>query len=260
MKFGRKPAVHNLRTMRSALALAPHLDALGPAPANSNDYVAAVVAKATYEGTWGMLGNDTVGCCVIADDGHYEMLRTANSGTIAQPTTAEILAQYSAETGYDPSQTQPDGTNPTDNGTDETGDCQYMISTGLLGHKSQATAMVNPSNLDHVKWTMQIFGRCRMGISVTQKMMDQFNAGEPWSDTDTTAAAEDHDVPLVLYTGQTLYVVTWGRLQLVTEACFRALCCFEAHAEAFPDWITSQGTAPSGLDMEHLISDLQAVT
>lgn len=63
-----------------------------------------------------MLGNDVVGDCTFASKGHQLMMVTANTGSILIPTTAQILAACSDLTGYDPSQTQPDGSNPTDQG------------------------------------------------------------------------------------------------------------------------------------------------
>src|SRR5271166_3827704 len=98
LKFGRKPAVHTERTRKSEKTMSIYLDTLGSPPVVSNDYIGAVT-KQSPSG-WGMMGNDQYGCCVEADDGHYLMLRTANSGSIVIPTTDQILKLYSAETGF----------------------------------------------------------------------------------------------------------------------------------------------------------------
>src|SRR5580658_4087447 len=66
---------------------------------------------------WGMLGNDQVGDCVIAAMMHFIMAATSNSGQPAQFTTELAIQLYSAITGYDPSQTDATGFNPTDQGT-----------------------------------------------------------------------------------------------------------------------------------------------
>jgi hypothetical protein len=251
MKLGRRPAVHTRRTMRSALALARALDPLGTAPPASNDYVAAV--NAATGGNWQMLGNDQYGCCVEADDGHFLMLRTANVGKIVTPTTADILALYSAETGFN--QADPN----TDTGTDETSDCQYMVTTGLLGHKADGTAMVDISNLDHVRWSIQLFGSCKFGINLPQSAMNQFNAGQPW-----TVVADDggiiggHDVLGVKYDGTMFYAVTWGKLQPVAPPWILKYAD-EGHALMFADWIESTGTSPSGFSLAPLLSDLSEI-
>jgi hypothetical protein len=252
LKFGRKPAVHNERTKQSGFAMDRALAPLGAAPAVSNDYVAAV--DAVTGGNWQMLGNDQWGDCCEADDGHYLMLRTANQGPMVIPTTAEVLALYSAETGFDPS-------NPnTDQGTDEVSDCEFMVNTGLLGHKAESTAFVDPHNENYLKWCIQLFGGCKFGINFPQSAMDQFNAGQPW-----TVVANDggiiggHDVVGVKYDGTYFYVVTWGKLQAVSPAWIDQYAD-EAHVLLFPDWIAANGASPAGFSLMTLIEDLKAIS
>jgi len=256
-KLGRLPARHTRRTMRSALAMARALDPLGPAPPVSNDYVAAVTAA------WGMLGNDRLGDCVPADTGHALMLRTANVSTIVVPTEANVVALYSAVTGFDPN-AAPDasGENPTDQGTDEVTMCQYMMSTGWLGHRSAGTGAVDPANLDHVRWCVQLFGSCRLGVTLPQSASDQFDAGQPWDVAGNATIVGGHDVPIVKYDSSYFYVVTWGSLVPMTPAFLARYVANdqgEAHAELYPDWIRSQGLAPAGLDLATLEADLRAI-
>ena len=252
LKFGKKPAVHNERTKQSGFVMDRILAPLGTAPVVSNDYVAAV--NAVTQGNWQMLGNDEWGDCVEADDGHYLMLRTANVGPMVVPTTAEVLAIYSAETGFDIN-------NPsTDQGTDEASDCEFMVSTGLLGHKADATAFLDPHNENYLKWSIQLFGGCKFGVNFPQSAMDQFNAGEPW-----TVVASDggiiggHDVLGVQYDAGFFYVVTWGRLQPVTPEWIDQYAD-EAHVLLFADWINAVGAAPSGFSLETLLEDLRAIS
>ena len=254
-KFGRNPAVHTLRTFRNGLALARALDPLGTPPAASNDYVAAVnAATGGAGGAWGMMGNDSVGDCTIADCGHQIMLHTANASTIVIPTQQDILSAYSAATGYDPS-------NPaSDQGANETSVCQFMETTGILGHKSNGDAMVDPANLDHIRWCIQLFGACRLGIEVPDYLMTQFNLGKPWAYDVTQSQTSEggHDVPLVKYDGQYFYCVTWGKLQPIDPSFFskHAGLVDEAHAEVYADWIKSTGVAPSGFDLSQLLADM----
>lgn len=247
---GKKPAVHTMHTMRSALVMQKHLSALGPPPTASNDYVAAV--NAATGGDWGMMGNDAVGDCTCADDGHKLMLRSANSASkIVIPTADQILAQYTAITGYD-------GTpgDQTDEGADELTVCQYMKANGLLGSKSDDFASLDPNNFDFLKWGIQLFGAVRIGINLPNSAEDQFSADQPWAPVAGSAIEGGHDVPLVHYDSQYFYCVTWGKLQPVVPA-FLPAYCDEAHLELFYDWIKEQGTAPSGLDLNQLDSDLK---
>jgi hypothetical protein len=257
LKLGRKPAVHTRRTMLSALALDHSLNPLGTPPVVSDDYVAAV--DAVTGGNWEMFANDKFGCCVEADEGHYLMLRTANSGTMVMPQTSDVLGLYTAETGFDPKQTDTNGNNPTDQGTEETSDCAYMVSTGFLGHKADATAMVAPETLDHMRWCIQLFGACKLGVNLPQSAIDQFNAGQPW-----TVVANDggikggHDVPAVKYDGTMFYIVTWAKLQPVSPD-WLSRYTDEAHALIFSDWIEQNGNAPSGWNLPELLAALPQV-
>ena len=251
LKFGRKPFTATHRSRASGAVMRDMLAELGVPPTVSEDYVSAVTAQSP--GGWGMLGNDLYGDCVEADDGHYLMLRTANAGTIVAPTTAQVLALYSAETGFNPNDPS------SDQGTDEGSDCQFMCTTGLLGHKANATGFVNPQNISHLKWCIQLFGGCKFGVNFPQSAMDQFNAGQPW-----TAVQNDggiiggHDVLGVKYDGTWFYVITWGQVQQVAPAWILKYA-EEAHVLLFADWIEDNGTAPSGFNLDALIAALQQI-
>lgn len=245
-KLGRRPARHTRRTMRSALVMARALDPLGTPPAASNDYVAAVKVP------WQTFLNDELGCCVPADTAHALMLRTANASSIVIPTDPEVLKLYETVGGYIP------GDEATDNGCNELDMCEYLERTGFLGHKADAIGSVDPQNLDHLKWCVQLFGTCRLGLNLPQSAMDALDAGKPWDVGGDTKIVGGHDVPIVKYDGEYFYVVTWGVLQPVTPAFILAYN-EESHAELFADWIRSQGTAPSGLDLADLTAKLAAL-
>lgn len=259
-KLGKKTATYSARSLRTALAMARHLDPLGTPPNASNDYVAAV--DRVTGGDWGMMGNDMVGDCVIADDAHHHMLRTANTGAIEIPTTQQVLDQYSAVTGYNPADPS------TDQGTNESDDDTYLMEHGFLGHKAAAQGRLEAANMNHVKWSVQLFGHVRLGIVVTQRMMDLFDAGEPWDMRRISWSEVEggHDVPIVKYDPNYLYVVTWGKLQKLSYRGYAAICsnwvqagAGESHVELMSDWVTSQGVTPSGLDMSTLEADLKHI-
>lgn len=250
-KFGRKPAVHNLHTMKSALAMARALDPLGDAPPVSIDYVSAVNKQSP--GGWMMLGNDEYGDCVEAAEGHYLMLRTANTGVITVPTTQQVLALYSAETGFNP------GDPNSDQGTSELSDAQYMVGTGFLGHRADATGSLDPADFDHVRWCIQLFGACNFGVNLPQSAVDQFDAARPWTvEADDGGIVGGHDVLGVQYDGTWFYAVTWAKLQPVAPDWI-VKYADEAHALLFYDWIMAGGQAPSGFDLPALVADLRSL-
>jgi hypothetical protein len=267
LKFGRKPAVHDLRSMLSAVAMARHLDPLGPPPPVCNNYVDAVEKIVGGTDAWLMLGNgpdpsnpagipDGCGDCTDADTGHTRMLRTANTGQIVIPTTDQVLQLYTARTGFDPA------TGANDNGDEETGLCRYLVDTGWLGERADNTAMIDPGNLNHLKWGVQIFGHVRLGFNVPQSFMDQFNAGQPIRDVRDHRIIGGHDVPIVHYDNRYFYIVTWGKRVPVLPNFFNHGAGYleEAHIELWPDWLRSQGTAPNNLNIAQLDQDLTEIS
>jgi hypothetical protein len=259
LMLGRKPARYTAKSMRRMVILGQRLASLGLAPTASADFVSAV-EKATG-GDWGMCGNDTVGDCTEADSAHQLMLRTANAGTLMIPTTAQVLARYSLDTGFDPN-AKPDanGDNPTDQGADELSIIEDLEKTPFLGYQDDAAANIDPSNIEHLKWGVQLFGAIRLGVNLPQSAMDQFNAGKEWD-----VIASDggiiggHDVPMVMYDASGLfYIVTWGKRIAMTPA-FLAKYVDEAHAELSTAWLNATGMAPSGFNQATLVADLQAV-
>jgi hypothetical protein len=267
LKLGRRPARYTRASMIRSQIVAMNFALLGPPPASSDDYVSAV--SAATGGDWGMMGNDTAGDCTIADCAHQIMLRTANASTIVIPTLAQVMAVYSDISGYDPSQTDSQGDNPTDTGADELTVCNYMQRYGLAGHKIDASANLNPTNLMNLRWTVQLYGASRLGILCTDTMIDQFQNGQPWEPVDGAHVEGGHDVPDVLYVRDGLttmhFVVTWQKLHPVTEAFLKWVLpdgraiLEENHAECASDFLKASGVAPSGLNHDQMLRELQAV-
>lgn len=242
--LGRLPAVHTLATMRAGIVLAKALAPLGKPPEASDDWVSAV-DKAT-RGDWRMFANDVYGDCVVADSAHQIMLHTANAGSILIPSEKECVQTYLSLTGG------------RDTGLNETAFCQYLATTGLAGQKSAGAGMVDPANLDHIRWCVQLFGACRLGITVTDRMQALFGRAS-WADMDGREEG-GHDVPVVKYDKDFIYVVTWAKLQPVAWSLMaNPKFCQEAHAEVWPDFCRASGAAPNDLSLPQLLADLPLV-
>ncbi len=273
-KRGRNPAKHDLHTMRGAIAMHNALAALGTPPTVSDDYVSAVVSQYGVAG-WRMYLNGPdpnapggvptagLGDCIAADSCHQIMLHTANAGKIVIPTDEDCLRSYEAVGGYIV------GEASTDQGCDETSMCRYLRNTGIAGQKSAGSGMVDPANLAHIKWTIQIFGACRFGIICDEQMEEQFSSLEEWAIAadPNDPSAGGHDYLAVCYDANHLYGVTWGGgswsrgLQPVAwPLVANPGWLDEAHAEAFPDFIRAGGTAPNGFPLAELLADLPKVT
>lgn len=213
---------------------------------------------------WGMLGNDRVGDCVFAGGAHEHLVYAgANSRPLPDFTDVSVLSDYSALTGYDPAQTDPDtGENPTDQGTDMATAAAYRKSTGLIDaagvrHKIGAYLALDPGNLDELYAASYLFGAVGIGVVITQAQMDQTGSGKPWSYKRNSPELGGHYVPVVARRKNYPIVVTWGQLQLITPAFYEKQSN-EAIAYISDEYLTG-GVSPEGFDKAALLADLARI-
>jgi hypothetical protein len=119
----RSVASYNNRSVHDRLALLPppsgRKGGALPSPRDDRDWKAALPTAIPASCDFGagltflMLLNDRIGDCYPAALLHALQVLT---GGRFSPTDADVLHVYEAM-GYDPTKTQPDGSNPTDNGT-----------------------------------------------------------------------------------------------------------------------------------------------
>src|SRR5689334_13862246 len=121
-------------------------------------------------------------------------------GATVTITDADVLAAYERVSGY----------NPNDPSTDQGAVLQDVYSdwrkTGVGGHKIQVFAQVDVKNHDEVKTAVDQFGAVGLGITVTQGMMDDFQAGQAWRAADGETLG-GHAVPIVGYDASYVYLV-----------------------------------------------------
>jgi hypothetical protein len=231
--------------------LASHRRAVGAAPA-SVDWHSRV-------GSWPMFANDSVGDCTEANVGHtIQNTSTYGEGQTVTITDADVLAAYSRVSGYDPSQTQPDGSNPTDNGAAMQDVYADWRKNGVGGHRILVSAEVAIANLDEVKQAIDDFGAVGLGITVYQQMMDDFNAGLGFTRAGG-ANLGGHAVPAVGYDAKGVYVVTWAQVILMTWACF-AKVVEEGWVAILPEWFSAAGQDPDGVDLYGLGEEMSSLT
>lgn len=169
---------------------------------------------------WGMDGNNNVGDCTCADVDHeIKSVQTAAGNPLVRSTATEVLAAYSAITGY----------NPADPNTDQGAMMQdvrsYWRKTGFtLGGKADKILLFAELKLSDpklIEWSLEQIGAIGLGINFPDSAMDQFNAGKPW---DVVAGEPDptegHAIALVGYDESYWYILTWGKVQKMTPAFF----------------------------------------
>jgi hypothetical protein len=257
LRTGKLPA----QPARPRLLLKPALGPLGlPDPPASVEY--------SDIPDIGMLGNDGAGDCVEA--GCYHALEQDTryaTGTELVAATADAIGWYSKLTSYDPSQTDPDGNNPTDQGTVVQDALDAWRKSGLTVegsdgvHKIAAFAAVDLTNWNEIENAVNIFGQVLIGFNFPDSAMQQFDAGQPWTVVKGSPLDGGHCVVLIGYDADWLYVLTWGQIQKMDRAFWKQYVD-EAWVIVTQETINSQGANAYGgvVDLATLGADFAALT
>jgi hypothetical protein len=246
LKLGKAVARHDPRTLLLASYLTPAL----PAPPASLDI-------STKVPSWGMMANDQLGDCTCAAAGHLIMEWTANAGKqMVTPTDQQVIAAYSAITGYNPA------TGANDNGANEVDVLNYWRQTGIAGDQIGAYVALEPANHTHVMDSVYMFEGCYIGVQLPKTAQAQTQNNQPWSVPPSGTGGDGapgswggHAVPVVAYDTRGVTVVTWGALQIMTWS-FWATYCDEAYAILSTDYINGNKQAPQGFSLDQLHADL----
>ena len=167
---------------------------------------------------WPMYANDQWGDCVFAEIGHAVNQATwYATGVEVEPTDKDILAGYSAVTGFKPN-AGPPGSNPTDQGTNMQDAMAYWRKTGIGKHKIVAYAALDVSNLTEIKQAIALFGSISIGFNFPDTAMTQFNNGQVWDVVKGATIEGGHCVLAGAYDEAGVGVVTWGAETKMTWA------------------------------------------
>lgn len=249
LKLGKTPA----RAGAVKLSLEKYVDLskLPTPPSTFGDQ--GLVAR----GAWGMLGNDQYGDCVWAGAAHETRLWNRAADKIVGFTTAGVLSDYSAVTGFNPNDPS------TDNGTDMAMAAAYRRKTGIIGaggnrHKVAAYASIKPGNVQLMLTAAYCFEAVGVGIEFPDSAMTQFDDGEPWSVVPGAQIEGGHYVPLFgLHNGMPI-LSTWGTLISCTDQ-FLVTYCDEALVYLSEEMLNGTKTL-EGFDAAQLQADLTALT
>lgn len=246
MKLGKAHPRHDTRTLQLANYL--RTEALPPPPESVN--------WGTKVTAWPMMRNDTVGDCTCAAAGHLIQEWTANASSPLVLTDDQIIAAYSAITGYDPK------TGANDHGAVELDVLNYWRQTGIGGQKIEAFVALEPRNTSHIKIAVDLFGGCYIGLALPASAQRQTIWSVPPGGPVGQGAPNSwsgHAVPVVAYDMHGLTVVTWGALKQMTWEFWLAYCD-EAYATLSPNWTNVNQKSPAGIDINTLRQDLKQVT
>lgn len=206
-----------------------------------------------------LFANDQYGDCTCASQGHRIIVQEYNSQQReSKPTDAQVLAVYSAVTGF-----RKDDPN-TDNGAYCLDVLNYMRRTGLgkekdkTRHKIYAFAEVDQRNHTDVKVASYIFGGVYVGAGLPESAGDQ--VGGLWDvvsgPTGDFGSWGGHAMHTVGYDEQGPIFITWGRLQHATWAWWDKYVD-ECYAVLSEDWIRAGGTTTNAkLNLDQLDEQL----
>jgi len=205
---------------------------------------------------WLALGNLNAGDCVFATAFHMLMDWRKEHGIDFSPTDAQVLALYSQLAGYDPARPS------TDVGYNELDLLKYWQSTGIAGRPISAFVSVDPSELQHIRTAIYLFGAVFAGVTLTQRAMDEFQDRDTWHQTAPWFGGKrvlgGHAIPLIGYDAKGFWCITWGRLQYLTNEWWTKYGD-EAWAVLAHDWSDENTVSPTSFDFITLQTDLESV-
>ena len=244
-RLGRLPAIHDPRTLRFARYAS--LDQL-PAPPLARDWSRKMPRP------WGMMRNDSVGCCTVAAAAHMIQTWTSEIGRLITPSDGSVLASYAAVTGYRPDDPA------TDRGAAMLDVLKYWRSTGIDRHRITAYAKVD-RDPTHIKIALNMFGGLYVGAELPIAAQHQKGWIVPAivSGDDRANSWGGHAMELVGYDRSGVTFITWGREQKATWAWVAAYCD-EIWACISDEWIDVHGRAPNGFALDELMADLSRLS
>ncbi len=240
-KLGKAPAKHDVRTVR----LEPLSTGLPAPPVIYTDLL-------TFMQACGMLGNDSHGDCVIADDGHDIILWNKRLGIAVVISDAQALAFYGqASLALNHSS--------ADSGL-------VMLDFLKWRMKNPWPAPINRpltgfGTFDHrnhtvVQQLIVALNSVRLGLALPMTAQQQQAPGGTWTLVSKTGSGAPgtwggHDVPLIGYDAAGPYCVTWGGVQHMTWDFFDFYCD------------ESYGVIPTdpipGFDLAGFIAELKSI-
>lgn len=256
-KFGRRrPSSRPKLRLRNYISHA-HL----PAPPATMDY-SAKAAKSLAE----LYGNDQLGDCVIAMLGHCEGVLTGNAGSELIVPMADIIDEYAAACGFDPSGGM--NNNPTDQGCDESAVLDYWKNRGFPAgkHKIVGWIGVDATKPEEYQAALWLFENLCFGVELPDAWVNPMPdvSGFTWDVAGEPDPENGHAFLGVGYDQHGVTISTWGMLGKITVNAMRKYAVSSANGALYSvlsQDMLQQGVqrAPNGVDWDALVQDLQNI-
>ncbi len=150
-------------------------------------------------------------------------------------------------------------TGGVDSGLVEADVLRQWATVGLFGKKIAGYAPVRLGTAVELRQVVAFYGAVYAGVRMPSIAMQQFQDGQPWALTGTSAdydLAGGHAVPVVAYGPTELFVVTWGQIQPVTWDWWQTYA-EEAWAVLSSEIVAAGGYV--GLDVAQLQADISSL-
>ena len=256
LKLGKKPG----RPEAVELQFEDYVDlsAMAAPPAN--------FGSETLIKSWGMDGNDVAGDCVFAGTTHEIMLWCAEAGVpfaVTDSDTGTAIKNYSAFTGYDPSQTDDQGNNPTDQGTDVASWLAHRRTTGFIddagkAHKIGAYVKLELGNIDQLRYAAYYFDGVGIGINFPEQWMQTFQkGGRTWAALKRPNYAGGHYISNVAWRDGNPVIITWGQPVQLTPGAYEQVAD-EVYAYLTPEKLVN-GVDDHGINYSGLTSYIKGL-
>lgn len=211
-KLGKAPAIADVRTVR----LEPFLTGFPAAPIASPGRNRSLLASS------GMLGNDSHGDCVVAEDAHRLLLWTKLAGGPQVAfSDAEALAWYSYASQ------QLNGSS-ADQGLVMFNYMKWRMKTTWKNRTYLGFGSVDPLNHEAIRQLVIAFDQIPMGVLLPNSAKTQPAPGGTWAymgnklDANLPGSWGGHDTGVCDYEASGVYVSTWGGIQFCTWAFWDA--------------------------------------
>jgi hypothetical protein len=209
-----------------------------------------------------ILGNDTLGDCTAAGAFHIGGVLLAGAGSAIPYTTQNVIAFYSATTGYVP------GDESTDQGGDEQTVLNYWQQTGLLPsqHRIAGWLGVNAADSIEVKTAVWLMENVYFGVELPDAWINPMplGSGFVWDVAGDPDPNNGHCFVGLGYDAQGVQIDTWGMIGTVTWAAIAKYSSTAGSGELYtvvgPDGISkASGKAPNGFDWSQLVADFDSM-
>lgn len=200
-------------------------------------------------------------CWPIARRWIVALRRAIVTGDKVPPAVPDILADYSALTGFDPATGLPDA------GTDTTRGMTDWVCRGVRVNDQVLDIVhwlhVDPSNVGHIAIALAHAGPLMATWTVPRAMLEPAAwCRAPGDGPDWNEVVGEHETVLVAADGRDGFTTrTWGLdLPVHPEVLGRYLIAVDVPLDlAAGGWCDATGLTPAGLDREALAADMAAI-